>query len=275
VTDLDRSAREIELPRPRGMEVRETCNAQINEFGQLVGLASVVRQSSALAVNSAMLGQWCRVEPFDADSHLNELFKAFSADDGRMWTYLAWGPFPTASMLMMMLAWTGSTAIDTPLQWYAIVDTASGTASGLVAYLRHDHEHGVIEIGGVTFSPELRRTRAATEALCLMARRAFEELGCRRCEWRADALNAASRIAALRLGFQFEGVFRQASIYKGRNRDSAWYSIIDTEWPGLADVYACWLAPENFDASGHQHMALSALTVSSGRSRPQSPRTEV
>jgi RimJ/RimL family protein N-acetyltransferase len=241
----------------QGCYAGEDLKSETNEFGQLVGLPAKIHVMPTLL---PMLGRFCCVQPLEIANHVSDLFEAFSADDGRMWTYLPWGPFRTAQTLGLMLEWT-SHAIDTPLQWYAIVNNDTEKADGLVAYLRSDNQHGVVEIVGVTFSPRLQKTSIATEALYLMKRRAFEELGYRRCEWRADALNSASRAAALRLGFKFEGTFRQATVYKGRNRDTACYSIIDSEWPDLAASYVRWLAPSNFDKSGQQRVALSALTL--------------
>jgi RimJ/RimL family protein N-acetyltransferase len=125
--------------------------------------------------------------------------------------------------------------------------------------MRIDPSHGVIEVGNINYSPLLQRKPAATEAMYLMMRRVFDELGYRRYEWKCDSLNAPSRAAAQRLGFQFEGIFRQAVVNKGRNRDTAWYSIIDSEWPALKQAFEQWLAPENFDAAGKQKRPLSAF----------------
>jgi RimJ/RimL family protein N-acetyltransferase len=147
---------------------------------------------------------------------------------------------------------------DDPL-FHTIVDLESGKAIGVASYLRIEPRIGVIETGHIHYSPLLQRQPAATEAMFLMMRRVFAELGYRRYEWKCDALNAPSRRAALRLGFRFEGIFRQATLYKGRNRDTAWYSIIDQEWPALSDAYRLWLDPENFDARGVQQASLGAL----------------
>jgi RimJ/RimL family protein N-acetyltransferase len=140
----------------------------------------------------------------------------------------------------------------------------------MAAYLRMRLDVGAIEVGAILFGPDLARTRGATEAMYLMARHVFDDLGYRRYEWKCDALNAPSRAAALRLGFRFEGVFRQATMYKGRNRDTAWFSIIDREWPALKATLERWLDPANFDADGKQKSRLSELTAAlgSGRSEP-------
>lgn len=145
-------------------------------------------------------------------------------------------------------------ALDDPL-FYAIVDN-TGKATGVAAYMRIDPSNGVIEVGHLNFSPALQRTAAATEAMYLMMRRAFDELGYRRYEWKCDSLNAPSRRAAERLGFGFEGEFRQAIVYKERNRDTTWYSIVDAEWPARKKAFEGWLASGNFDSAGHQRRSL-------------------
>ncbi len=157
--------------------------------------------------------------------------------------------------------WTSGWPIDDPLM-YTIVDGASGTALGWNTFLRIDPPAGVIEVGNIAFSSALQRTPIATEAMYLMMRRAFVELGYRRYEWKCDALNAPSRAAAKRLGFRYEGTFRKATIYKGRNRDTAWLSITDDEWPAVREAFERWLAPANFDAQGRQQTSLSSLTAS-------------
>jgi RimJ/RimL family protein N-acetyltransferase len=165
-----------------------------------------------------------------------------------MWTYLFSGPFGTAQEFAAWLA-AREDSLD-PL-FFAIVDGPTGHATGLASYLRIETMHGVVEVGHLAFSPLLQRTRAATEAMYLMMKHAFE-LGYRRYEWKCDALNEASRRAAERLGFRFEGIFRQAVVYKGRNRDTAWYSIVDSEWPARRAAFEAWLDPANFDADGRQ-----------------------
>ena len=149
-------------------------------------------------------------------------------------------------------------ASDDPL-FHAIVDTATGKAVGIATYMRIDPRHGVIEVGNLNFSPLLQRKPAATEAIYLMMKRVFE-MGYRRYEWKCDSLNAPSRAAAQRLGFSYEGIFRQASVYKGRSRDTAWYAMIDKEWPELDRAFRRWLDPKNVDAQGRQRERLSDLT---------------
>lgn len=202
-----------------------------------------------------LVGRWCRVEPLDPERHAADLFTALAEDrDGAIWTYLPYGPF---DRLEAYVEWMVESCSGTDPLFFAIVDGA-GRASGVASYLRITPASGSIEVGHIHLTPRLQRTVAATEAMYLMMRRAFE-LGYRRYEWKCDALNRASRAAALRLGFSFEGVFRQATVYKGRNRDTAWYAAIDTDWPALRAVFERWLDPGNFDAQGHQRMALSSL----------------
>jgi RimJ/RimL family protein N-acetyltransferase len=204
-----------------------------------------------------MQGRFARVEPLDVERHAAELFAANSADvGGGMWTYMGYGPFAS---LADYRAWAEASArSDDPL-FHAIVDLSTGRAAGIASYLRIEPAVGVVEVGHIALSPALQRTAAATEAMWLMMRRVFEELGYRRYEWKCDALNAPSRRAAERLGFTYEGTFRQATIYKGRNRDTAWFSIIDKEWPAIDAAFRAWLAPEGFDDTGRQRRRLSEL----------------
>jgi len=201
-----------------------------------------------------MVGRWCRVEPIDVDLHASDLFEANSRDhEGRNWTYLSTGPFADLEAYRRWLTTTMSG--DDPMM-HAIVDLQSGKAVGVAAFLRVDPSHGVIEVGHINYSPHLQRTVAGTEAMYLMMRRVFHELGYRRYEWKCDNLNAPSIAAAERLGFRFEGIFRQAIVYKGRNRDSAWFSIIDGEWPALRSEFERWLHPDNFSHEGVQRTRL-------------------
>jgi len=202
-------------------------------------------------------GHYCRLEPLDAERHGAELYAAFSqAPDGSDWTYTYAGPFPDEASY---LAYARTAQDSQDPQHYAVIDLASGRATGTLAAMRIDPANGVIEVGSVAYSRRLKRTPAATEAQYLLMRRAFDELGYRRYEWKCDSLNAPSRAAALRLGFQFEGIFRQAVVYKGRNRDTAWFSIIDSEWPAVRGGMEQWLAPDNFDAQGKQRRRLAEL----------------
>lgn len=199
-------------------------------------------------------GRFCRLEPLDPTRHGPELHAANALDsDGRMWTYLPYGPF---SGWIDYRNWLESMAVAQDPVFFAVVDGRWGRAIGVASYLRVDASHGSIEVGHLGYSPYLQRTPAATEAMAMMMRYAFA-LGYRRYEWKCDALNLPSRRAAERLGFRFEGIFRQAAVVKGRNRDTAWYSIIDSEWPALERAFDRWLAPSNFDAQGQQIRRLS------------------
>lgn len=201
-------------------------------------------------------GVRCRLEALEARLHADSLFEANAADaDGRMWTYLGYGPFGSRADYC---AWVELNAAATDPLFYAIVDNGTGRAAGVAAYLRIDPPNGSIEIGHLAYAPALQRTAAATEAMYLMIRRVFD-LGYRRCEWKCNDLNEPSKVAARRLGFTFEGVFRQAMVVKGRNRDTAWFSIIDTEWPAHRTAFERWLAPDNFDANGCQRLSLGKV----------------
>jgi RimJ/RimL family protein N-acetyltransferase len=175
------------------------------------------------------------------------------------WTYLPefMGPHRTVAEWQ---AWLEEAAASADPLWHTILDRSSGRAVGIAAYLRIDANSGSIEVGGLMYSPYLQRKPASTEAMYLMMRRAFDELGYRRYEWKCDALNAPSRAAALRLGFTYEGIFRQHMVYRGRSRDSAWFSILDTEWSKLRAMFEGWLSPANFDGEGRQKAALSAFS---------------
>jgi RimJ/RimL family protein N-acetyltransferase len=188
-------------------------------------------------------------DPLYRISHLPE-------GDPAIWTYLPDGPYASPEELRTMLAWA-STSSD-PL-YFAIAPLPEERPLGIASYLRIAPELGSIEIGHIWFGPSLQRTRAATEAIFLLAANAFDELGYRRLEWKCNALNAASRRAAERFGFTFEGVFRKHQIVKGRNRDTAWYAITDDEWPALRRSYEAWLAADNFDAEMRQRTSLSEL----------------
>lgn len=232
--------------------------AHLNHLNQPVGEPLPDWQPPALPPRTPMVGRYCTLAPLSAEQHAADLFAANQHDaEGRNWTYLFYGPFPT---LADYRAWVQSVEASADPLFFAIVDQASGRAVGVASYLRISPQVGTIEVGHLVFSPLLQGTRAATEAMYLMMERAFA-LGYRRYEWKCNALNLRSRQAALRLGFTFEGVFRQATVVKGRNRDTAWFSILDREWPALKPAFAQWLAPENFDASGRQRVALSTLTA--------------
>jgi RimJ/RimL family protein N-acetyltransferase len=207
-----------------------------------------------------MSGRFCRLEPLDLERHAVDLYTAYTTDtQGRLWTYLAHGPYSRLDdyVARVKIAYLG----EDPLV-YAVVDPNGSTAMGQASYLNIDPAAGNIEVGGIIYAPILQRTPAGTEAMYLMMRRAFDELGYRRYAWQCNALNRASRAAAQRLGFKFEGIFRQADVLKGRNRDTAWFSILDTEWPPIRAALERWLDPANFDNAGRQRTSLSQLTAS-------------
>ena len=205
-----------------------------------------------------MLGRFCRLEPLDPERHAEALHLAFAADvGGGMWTYLPYGPFAD---LPSYRAWLQEKAPGLDPLFYTILDHATAQPVGLAAYLAIFPATGSIEVGHLNFSPQLQRTPAASEAMFLMMKRAFE-LGYRRYELKCDALNAKSLAAAQRLGLSYEGVFRQASVYKGRNRDTAWYAAMVRVWPALEAAFTRWLDPLNFDAQGNQRLRLSELTA--------------
>jgi RimJ/RimL family protein N-acetyltransferase len=204
-----------------------------------------------------MAGRFCTVEPLDAERHSAGLFAANAEDrEGRNWTYYNYGPFAT---LAAYRKWVDEACADPSRLFHAIVDNATGQAVGVAAYINAQPAVGVVEVGSLVFSPRLQRRPGATEAMYLMMRRVFDELGYRRYEWKCDSLNLPSRAAAARLGFRYEGLFRQATITRGRNRDTAWFSIIDSEWPALRAAFERWLDPANFDENGQQRCALASL----------------
>ncbi len=201
----------------------------------------------------ALEGSLVRLEPVEPDRHSAALFTSSEAAP-EIWTHLAYGPFPN---LAAFTSWLEDRAATEDPLFYAIVDRASGSARGMASFLRMDPQNGVIEIGHIWFAPELQRTRQATEAIYLLASHAFDDLEYRRLEWKCDSLNEPSRRAAARFGFTYEGVFRQHMVVKGRNRDTAWFSIIDGEWPAIRAAFEAWLAPGNFDQQGRQLTTLA------------------
>ncbi|MCI3182075.1 GNAT family N-acetyltransferase [Caulobacter sp. CCUG 60055] len=227
--------------------------SELNAFGQPVGPLVAGWIAPEPPADAPMPGRFCSVRPLDPAADRDALFQAFAEDDGRMWTYLPFEAARDPDELERLLRY-----FQKEFQPFGIVETASGDLVGAASYMRRNAAAGSIEVGAVMFSPRLQRRPAATEAMFLMMKRAFEA-GYRRYEWKCHALNAASRAAAERLGFTFEGVFRQDAIYKQRSRDTAWYSIIDSEWPAARDAFEAWLAPDNFDGDGRQRRALAEL----------------
>jgi RimJ/RimL family protein N-acetyltransferase len=208
--------------------------------------------------HTSIEGRYARLEPLDPARHGAAIHAANLEDvGGAMWTYLPYGPFAT---LADWTAWAEPMAASADPLFFTIIDRATGLPSGVAAYLAIVPEHGSVEVGHIAYAPRLQRTPAATDAMYLMMRTAFE-LGYRRYEWKADSLNGPSRAAAARLGLSYEGVFRQHRIVKGHNRDSIWFAAIDAEWPALRAAFERWLDPANFDASGRQRERLSDLTA--------------
>ena len=232
---------------------------RLNEFGQPVGLALPDWKPPPFPPHVPLRGRYCRLEPLSAAKHSRDVYEAQSADtDGARWTYLFHGPYDNFADYE---TWCAGAEGSRDPQFYAIVDGASGRAVGTCTYMRIEPRHGVIEIGNIYFSPSLSRTRAATEAMYLLMANAFA-LGYRRYEWKCDSCNLPSLAAATRFGFTYEGLFRQAIVNKGRNRDTSWFSILDRDWNGgLNDAYLRWLSEDNFDAGGAQKLRLSELTA--------------
>jgi RimJ/RimL family protein N-acetyltransferase len=227
---------------------------RLNEFGQPIGPKVNGWIARPLPPDIPMEGRHVRIERLDADRHAADLFEAFQqTPDGRDWTYLPDERPETASAFEAHIRSIQTTHDP---RHNALIDLVTGKAVGSSAYMRIDAANGVIEIGHVRYSRRLMRTPAGTEAAYLFMRRAFDELGYRRYEWKCDALNAASRRAAERYGFTFEGIFRQAIVIKSRSRDTAWFSILDHEWPRIRASFEAWLAPDNFEADGRQRRSL-------------------
>lgn len=202
-----------------------------------------------------LFGRWVRLEAVSKAKHGASLYESFFRDDpeGAVWTYLGYGPFASEADFR---SWLADREASRDPWFYAFVRRDTEKAAGMGAFMRLDASNGVIEIGHIWLSPALQKTREATEAIFLMMRHCLDELGCRRLEWKCDALNVPSRRAAERFGFTFEGIFRQHFIVKGRNRDTAWYSILDKEWPPIRAAFQKWLKDDNFDRKGRQKRRL-------------------
>ncbi|GAB7004618.1 GNAT family protein [Nocardioides sp. AN3] len=233
---------------------------ETNEFGQPVGDVVPAWEPRARPEPVTLTGRYVRVVPLSS-AHYAELFKTLCRpEDGDLWTYRPVDRPTTLAELWMHLAAVLEAPGDVT---FALVPTEgeyAGLPAGLASYLRVEPRTGQVEVGGVLFAKALQRTRAATEAIHLLMRHAFEELGYRRFEWKCDSLNEPSRRAATRLGFVYEGRFRHHMITKGRNRDTDWFSVTDADWPVVRAAHERWLDPANFDADGRQVTALSALT---------------
>lgn len=230
--------------------------SQLNQFGQLIGDALPDWQPRPYPQRVVLEGQYCRLEPLSLQ-HADALFAAHQqAADTRNWTWLLREPEGSVEEYRQWIA--GVESLQDPLH-FAVIDMRTQQPVGSLALMRIEPNHGVMEVGHVHFSPLLSRTPASTEAQWLLMRYAFETLGYRRYEWKCNSFNEPSRRAALRLGFQFEGRFRQALVIKGHNRDTDWFSIIDGEWPALDRAFQAWLAADNFTADGKQRQSLEAF----------------
>ena len=218
-----------------------------NEFDQPLGRLIHGWIPPAHPIRQSMKGRYCTVEPFDPDAHGPALFNALSQIESD-WTYLPYGPFGSFASFQ---EWIQRSCLGDDPQFYTLLDNETEKPGGVASYLRITPKSGTIEVGHIHLGPALKRSRAATEAMYLMMDYAFS-LGYRRYEWKCNALNQSSRNAAVRLGFTFEGIWRQATVSKGRNRDTSWYSIVDVDWPRIRTGFRRWLDASNFDSSGRQ-----------------------
>ena len=234
-----------------------TAEESFNELGQRIGKPLPGWQQPACPQATPMDGHYGRLDPLVPEKHCASLFEGVRLDEeGRDWTYLSSGPFRDEAHFLDFLK-----NLATRDNWIPfVVSTAADGAKGIACYLRIDPPNGSIEVGGLVYTKPLKRTTAATEAMFLMMERAFD-LGYRRYEWKCDTLNARSRAAAERLGFRFEGIFRNARVYNGRSRDTAWYSITDSEWPDIRNAILSWLDRSNFDTNGRQRRSLGELQL--------------
>lgn len=231
---------------------------EINQYGQTVGEALPDWQGASVLTRTVLEGRWCHLEPLDSQRHAGCLFDAYAqAPDERDWTWLASN---RPQSLEATITWIDGKVTDGSLVPFAVIDNRSERAVGLVCFMAIEQEHGSVEIGHVTWSPRMKNSVLGTEAIWLLMQCAFAH-GYRRVEWKCDSLNLASRRAAERLGFVFEGRFRQKIVRKGRNRDSDWLSVIDSEWPQCDKPLQCWLAAENFDEQGVQKKSLAQLRL--------------
>jgi RimJ/RimL family protein N-acetyltransferase len=210
----------------------------------------------ALPRRGPIYGRHILLEPLDAERHTADLWQAVEGHN-EVWTYLADGPYASEAELRRAIEEKQATSSAV---FFALLTKLNGCTEGYASYMRMDPANGVIEVGNILLAPALQRTIAATEAMYLMARHIFEDLGYRRYEWKCNASNEPSRRSALRLGFTYEGIFRQHMIVKGQNRDTAWFSMLDSEWPARKAAFEAWLDPANFDSSGRQLKRLAQLS---------------
>ncbi len=228
-----------------------------NSLNQPIGFPLESWRSCEHPKGTDMNGRLCRLTPVSCNEHSEDLYQGYALDpEGRNWTYLPYGPFAT---LAEFQSWIDVHCRGDDPCFYAVIDQITGKAVGLASFLRIKPAVGVIEVGHIHFSPLIQGSAISTEAMYLMMKLVFEDLGYRRYEWKCDALNTPSCNAAKRLGFEFEGIFRQATIYKQRNRDTAWYAILDREWPLIKQAFEAWLSHDNFDPEGKQNSSLSKM----------------
>jgi RimJ/RimL family protein N-acetyltransferase len=226
----------------------------LNELGQPIGFPIDDFTIPPRPDFTLLQGNFVQVKPISVE-HISDLYKAFSYDlEGKNWTYMPYGPFVSE---IEFSDWVKTSCFNKDPKFFTIIGTKG--VAGVASYLRIDPKIGTVEIGHIHLSPLLQRSREGTEALLLLIEWAFEA-GYRRLEWKCDALNGPSRRAAQRLGFSFEGIFRQATIYKSRNRDTAWYAVIDKDWPKLKTAYHLWRVEKNFYPDGREIKKLSELT---------------
>lgn len=229
-----------------------------NTLGQPIGPAIAFQSPRPAPDDASLTSRYCTLVRLDPTAHTSGLFAAFGNDkEGRNWTYLPYGPFESEKEFG---SWLREVSTKREPSFYTILNT-DGLPVGMASYLRIDPDMATIEVGHIHFSPLMQRTPVATKAMYLMMRNAFDILGYRRYEWKCDALNAASRGAARRFGFCFEGIFRQAAHYKGQNRDTAWLAIVDVDWPARRQAFEGWLSPENFRADGTQVRSLQEIAL--------------
>jgi RimJ/RimL family protein N-acetyltransferase len=230
-------------------------------FGHAGAVESGLNWSPAGAPGrNALNGDLVRLEILDPERHAESLYtSSHTAGAERLWENLPYGPFAGREQFT---GWLKQCAASADPLFFAVVDWESMRALGMASFMRMVPEFGVIEIGHIWFAPELQRTRQATEAIYLLAKHAFDDLGNRRLEWKCDSLNEPSKRAAERFGFSYEGMFRQHMVVKGRNRDTTWFSMTDGEWPVRRAALEAWLSPENFDESGRQRQSLVSLRAS-------------
>ena len=227
-----------------------------NEFDQPVGEPLLNWHPRQRPSKTPLQGHYCSLVPLDLEQYSKALFDVLHDNPGESWTYLPYGPFANP---IEFHSWLVNNALGDDPFFYVILDPQAKQPLGLCSYLRIDPLNSSIEVGHLNFSTQLKQSTAATEAMYLMMAYAFDELGYRRYEWKCNALNEPSKRAAIRLGFQFEGIFRQSHVVKNRNRDTAWFSIIDKEWPALKIKFQRWLDPNNFDRQGKQVIRLEEI----------------